>query len=226
MKFSGKMFLFSLVSLLLLVITPSSFAANMVVFDKPGDYTWVVPANVTEIWVSGCGGGAGGNGYHSTQFYTGAGGSSGGFILKKKFAVTPGRAYSIVVGSGGEGAKGSNLFGFSGGSTSMSQLFTLTGGSSVSQHTQVPGAPGVPNGSIGENGRVGTPRRGGSTPFGEGGIYSWGDDSPGSHFISTPGTGYGAGGAGGVGWHNLGYSKPANGGKGTAGASGLLIIEW
>jgi hypothetical protein len=66
-----------------------------------GSGNWLVPANVTRIWVEAWGGGAGGCWY---------GGGGGGGYISAVFDVVPGNSISYTVGSGGNGggATGTN----------------------------------------------------------------------------------------------------------------------
>lgn len=71
--------------------------------------SFVVPADVTEINVEGCGGGGGGGGgYGANTTTAGYGGGGGGGTIKSTqiVNVTPGATYPFTVGAGGAGGAG------------------------------------------------------------------------------------------------------------------------
>ena len=54
--------------------------------------TFSVPAGVTTIYISGCGGGGGGGsaiGYNPTRIFSASGGGAGRSVIKQAFTVTP-----------------------------------------------------------------------------------------------------------------------------------------
>jgi hypothetical protein len=73
-------------------------------FTAPGMHTWTVPTGVEVVEAEAWGGGGGG-GYTSVGGAPGGGG--GGGYGKRRFAVTPGSTFTIVVGSGGAGGSSS-----------------------------------------------------------------------------------------------------------------------
>ena len=80
----------------------SGLGVPEVVFTEDG--TWVVPAGVNTIYVSGCGGGGGGAGGHSAD--PGGGGGGGGCavaVSRMPIRVTPGATLTITIGTGGGG---------------------------------------------------------------------------------------------------------------------------
>ena len=101
--------LISFITLLTLAIAYNSANPNPAVFGHSMDEisgrrfaiytsngTFTVPSGVTKVLVEMVGGGGGGCALNGN-----AGGGGGGAYLKTEFAVTPGQAISIVVGSGG-----------------------------------------------------------------------------------------------------------------------------
>ena len=79
--------------------------AGQVVFVTTNDatttHTWTAPAGVTSVCVLCIGGGAGGMGGNS-------GGGGGGLGYINNYSVTPGGAYTVVVGAGGTGTTDAN----------------------------------------------------------------------------------------------------------------------
>ena len=72
-------------------------------FEKPGTYTWICPAGVTSVSVVCIGGGGNERENGSGAYYGGAGGGLG---YKNNITVTPGTAYTVIVGA----AEGSSEF--------------------------------------------------------------------------------------------------------------------
>ncbi len=188
------------------------------------DATWTCPPDVTTIFLTGTGGGGAGGGFGtgSTAGYSngcidpqqggcfeGGGGGGGGAaaVAKQQITVSPGTAYTIVIGHGG-GHSPPYQVGIAGGDTTFGSLLTLAGGGGANNVFN--GAPGAAGGSGGQAGAQGGSQggKGGDTSFGIGGGGSGAGD---------PGTGYGAGG-GGTTWSAAG--------TGGDGAPGFLEIEW
>ena len=69
-------------------------------YTTPGSYSWTCPAGVFSVCVV-CIGGGGGGMYYLTGTYSMAGGGGGGLGWKNNISVTPGQAYTVVVGAGG-----------------------------------------------------------------------------------------------------------------------------
>lgn len=93
--------------------------------------TFIVPANVTSIYVTACGAGGGGSGASGSGAYSGAGGGSGESIIEHKFTVTPGSSISITTGIHGNGGAVNNS-GTDGTATIIGSLATLNGGKGAS----------------------------------------------------------------------------------------------
>ncbi|RFF66481.1 phage tail protein, partial [Xanthomonas campestris] len=212
--------------------------------------TFVVPAGVTGIYVSGCAGGGGGGGggtraekSNGSGVYTATGGGGGGAgqsIQRVRFAVTPGVSHPIVIGAGGSAGAGSRTDGASGaagnagGATVIGNLITLAGGqgggggfAGANQVGGATGGDGYPAGgdsaSIAAVAPYGPAGTGGSCPFGGGGPggRSAGDTTS----ASRKGFGFGAGGGGGGGVSN-GAGAGTFGKDGAAGCPGFVFIEW
>ena len=74
---------------------------------RAGTYQLTIPSDITELVVTGCGGGAGGvtlGAYNQI----GVAGNSGAFVVKEKVPVIPGSVIDIIVGDGGKHAFYSN----------------------------------------------------------------------------------------------------------------------
>lgn len=213
------------------------------------DGTYTVPEGVTEIYVSGCAGGAGGGV---------CGGGAGQSVYRRKVTVTAGQTISITIGTGGAGywdmprtSNGSygswdKINNRAGGNTVFGSFFTLTGGKASAyvsgddafggiQVSQAGGAGGT-NGqrstmmcvsSIASNSlNVWDGGRGGDSLFGRGGsggMFVMKSASAIRETVNaTSGIGYGSGG-GGLGWYVgssiRGYTDAGDG------ANGIIIIE-
>ena len=203
--------------------------------------TYVVPPEVTALWVSGCAG-AGGGGTAG-----GGGGGGGAAAHRVPFSVTPGETITITIGAGGAGGVGGN--GSDGGDTVLVGSF---------------GTYTIPGGKHGGGGAYGFGGDGGLNP-GSGAVYTVkaaGDAYEIANRICGPGGGnggnigngsgqvpggktgwgagqtYGIGGGGGGGfWGSavVGADAPStsgaggcggNGGAGFAGGSGRVIFEY
>lgn len=213
-----------------------------VAFTSGGTFT--VPANITQVWASGCaGGGGGGSSY--TDWSGGAGGGYGQWTLNQPISVTPGDTLTIALGAAGQGGQtysevvsGVTIYttvnGTNGGNTTITNsagtaLLTLTGGgggSSPSSNTNsttdpCPGGVGYPYGGSGNYaGGSSCGGAGASGPFGGGGCAVLQNET---NLVQAQlnAYGYGAGGAGGA---DLTPSGALN--LGGNGAPGYLILEW
>lgn len=101
-------------------------------FDSNG--SWVVPAGVTQVFLIGCGGGAGGHGGAKGFLNSLPFGGPGSPPTLKKIAVVPNTTYNITIGAGGAGAAGrtSNgqaTAGSPGGMSSFGSLASFEGAS-------------------------------------------------------------------------------------------------
>lgn len=162
--------------------------------------TFTVPAGVTELLVSGCAGGAGGNGSFS--------GGAGQSVIKTAIAVTPGHTLGIGIGAGGAGGNpnatggGNTVLVDNNTSTTLLALVGATGPSGTTVEST-----GYPNGSGYSSGSTNS---GASGPFGGGG----GAAGTNAGTIGQNASGYGAGG---------GQGQTAAGGNG---APGYLALEF
>lgn len=197
------------------------------------DGTYTVPENVTRVYVSGCGGGAGGSAY--------CGGGGAQSIVRKVINVTPGESISVTIGEGGNGTSYYSTdtaypSGSNGTDTSFGSYLTLHGGyaaqydSTTSKITQWAKAGGN-GGTAGVSGSVQIQGdstialgggNGGSSLFGvggNGGMFDKADTTFESYLAGSDGIGYGAGGGGGC---VLVSGKISAAGSGT---NGILVIE-
>ncbi len=200
-----------------LPITP--IANGMVNYQTAGTSTWTVPAGVfriqVELWGGGGGGGYGDSRTVPTTQHGGGGGAGGGVIAL--VSVTPGDAWTVVVGAGGTGGVGP---GNADGGNGAASTFTR-GGVSFSASGGLKGSGGA-GGGVGGSGGLGS---GGNVNLSGG---SAGSGIPGQGGIGgcnarsgsaplAPGFGFGGGGYG------SGTGGPASG---FAGAPGGVIITW
>jgi hypothetical protein len=201
--------------------------------------TFTAPTGVTQIYVSGCGGGGGGAGsvaIGSTGFISaaGGGGGAGNSLVRAPVTVVPGTTYSFTIGAAGAAGAAGNSGG-PGGTTSFAAGSIALGGggggavgaagASTAAWAGGAGGAGFPAGQDGSdvtNGIGGVAGSGGSSPFGGGGGGR--RASSGSNLVGYPGTGFGSGGGGSGGNYNS--SSTSSAAVGSAGAPGLLIIEW
>ena len=202
---------------------------------------FIVPAGVTELWISAvAGGGGGGSGSGGDSSFFGGGGGSGGAgesIVKRKFTVVPGSVIDISIGAGGIGSIASTATGSAptaGGDTVIGDLIRLHGGqpgvnAGNGQNTAPGGGygQGFPTGSYGGDGNLsvgsGNGAPGASSPFGGGGGAGRAGTDQGTD--GTAGSGYGSGGGSGGGKYGT-APITARGGNGGNGAPGIVIIEW
>lgn len=210
--------------------------------------TFTVPHKVTsvkaELW-----GGGGGGGYQQTNNKRGAAGGGGGaFSQKNTITVTSGTSYSVVVGTGGQGASNS-LSASNGGQTSFNGI-TANGGGAGSGHTAGVGGIAGSNGDINFAGGSSVNSSSADELGGSGGGASANSQNNGANGAASQdknlggagGTGVSGGGSGGGGGSktNSGAagSLPGGGGggrgpfdnitigSGGAGASGQVILTW
>lgn len=174
--------------------------------------TFVVPAGVTTVWVSMCGGGGSGSSGDGAATAHGGGGGGAAAVLSQSVAVTPLASIAVTVGAGGAASAGGppRQAGNAGGNSSFGAFITCNGGGGAGAG----GGPGTSGGAGGAQGGyspgaiAGSPCSGGGSIFGAGGV--------GPSFGAGGGAGYGAGGAGGYGGGN----------PGAAGSAGFVLVEW
>ncbi|WP_342557583.1 glycine-rich domain-containing protein [Lysinibacillus sp. FSL P4-0201] len=194
------------------------------VFETPGTFTWTIPEGVTEVFLTGCGGG--GSGAHGPDGASGYYGPCGGgarYVEYYPVQVTPGQTVTVTVGAGGPavthgGTTGAN--GNAGGTTSFGTYVSLSGGGGGNYSTLkggnaggplgVKGSDGVPHG--GTNYTASLIKGGNCGPFTGGAIGSFNRYLPGQE--GGPGCG-----GGGIGINSEGIPS----GKG---GDGFLIVQW
>ncbi|WP_392567158.1 glycine-rich domain-containing protein [Halomonas sp. 707B3] len=204
-----------------------------VTYAIPGTYSWICPEGVTSVSVVCVGGGGGGN-------YIGNGGAGGGGGLgyKNNIPVSPGTAYTVVVGKGGF-----TYDPFSSGSNGETSYFinasTVAGNGGLGGQGNPAGGGYVGDG--GGNGGNGTFQSEGGGGGGAGGYSGNGGNGGGNNndgISSGSGGGggggsyrYGGGGGGGVGLFGEGANGAAatsqisdsNGKGGSGGQDGMEI---
>lgn len=193
-------------------------------FLSSGNFT--VPAGVTTVWVTMCGGGGSG----AARGSDGAGGGgAGGYTIKRAVNVTPGATITVTIGAGGAGVIPGNS-GNNGNATSFGSESVAGGGRgrdlfSILFFGGVGGAIGASGGNASYQGPNPTIAQGLGGVGGEsaGGLFNWGG---------------GAGGLFGDGTaastNSTTSSAAANSGAGSGGAangsgnggSGRCIVEW
>ena len=210
------------------------------------DGSWVAPAGVYWVHLTMCGGGGGGGGATTTAA---AGGGGGGQNMIGWYAVVPGTAYSVTIGTAGA-AGATTAAGGAGGSTSFGAVATATGGgysnggftsSAVGTYFFLCGVGGYGTGSFIM--ATGHATATSSSPYGQGGVpgadntgYAgtkggqsiWATGGAGGTTANTKpgggggGAGYGTGGAGGNGstTGTAGTAAAANTGAGGGGGGG------
>ena len=132
-------------------VTTSGPPVNQAEFTTTGSFSWTAPTGVTSVSVVAIGGGGGGNLYNS-NYNTGGGG--GGLGWRNNISVTPGQAYTVVVGAGGAGASGSGSAGSSGSESYFVNSGTVSGGGGGGANPNG-GSGGTFTGDGGGNGGVG-----------------------------------------------------------------------
>lgn len=211
------------------------------------DGTFTVPAGVTKILVTACGGGGGGSGARTgSTLWCGHGGGGGACIVRKPYNVTPGQQIPITIGAGGAngGSNSSNpTAGSKGGSTVIGSIITLAGGDGGAKTVYQKSAAGGDGGgyggsggsdsSAGECGQNGTVGSGGfafgriiytssypaiASASGGGGGGSLGNGGNGGN-VNGNATNPGYGGGGGGAYYGT-YTTATKGGN------GIAIIEW
>jgi hypothetical protein len=180
-----------------------SGGGGMQVFKTAGSHTFTVPPGVTCVKVTAIGGG--GSGGNATTLALGSsaagGGGSGGKIVASVTGLTPGASIAVTVGAAGAASSfGAHATANAGGN----------GGSSGNNASGAGGAGGTGSGSGGFfvlNGRAGTA---GDVSIPIAGVGAISTDHP-----------YGSGGNGAV---RSGATAGTT--AGSAGSSGLVLVEW
>jgi hypothetical protein len=112
---------------------------------------FIVPADITYLWVSLCGGGGGGCCNTSSSAHQIAGGGGARAVIKQKFNVTPGESISITIGAGGAGlTRGGTGTASTGGTSAFGSYLSCNGGTGGVNGTSSTG--GAAGGTGGRNG--------------------------------------------------------------------------
>jgi hypothetical protein len=204
---------------------PAGGFSNMQVFTSSG--SWTVPAGITKAKVTVIGGGGGGGGGKGAYGGNGNGGrgAGGGGAQRLVTGLTPGSSITVTVGTGGGGGASnnqSNLNSASSGGTGNTSSFgafcSATGGTGGggggAQNAgcgtiTVPGSDSL-TGGIGSSGDL-------NAPGYQTAAFGLGSPNP-NYGSGQTGRGYGGGGGGGTG--------PSPLTAGSAGSSGVVIVEW
>jgi hypothetical protein len=192
----------------------SNILSNMTVYPNSGTYTFVIPAGVTKICIEVWGAGGGGGNSSATVTGSCSSGSGGGYG-KEIFSVTPGTAYSVVVGIGGT-ASGGN-----GGSSSFGALISATGGQGGLNLGSSPfffPNGGTSSAAFNVTGQAGIIGYGANATAAAGGgsFGSFGGRAGANGLLASPGNSPGGGGASGCGF--AGFTT------GAAGAVGRVVV--
>jgi hypothetical protein len=197
-------------------IAPSAIPAggfsNMQVFTSPGTFT--TPPTTTKLKVTVVGGGGGGGASPAQLGGCGSqnGGGGGGGTAIRVTTVTAATPYPVSIGSGGTGWSPPSGVGGAGGTSSFGSLASATGGSGA----------GLLAGGAGGTGSIpGATNCGFTIPGGRGGFLCLSQASGGGSFFGNGTAGSLSPGA---------ASVYGNGGAGsttpTAGAAGIVVVEW
>jgi hypothetical protein len=216
-------------------------SARAQVFTSNGNF--IVPHNVKQIIVSGCGGGGGGGGgggalsINPSDVYASGGGSGGGagrFFLKETFVVNVGETLSISIGGGGSGGSAGTAVtsgedGGNGGTTELLRGITVmvsaAGGTGGIGSPAAFAPPLIPAGGAGQNmggdnGGIGVASRGfiTSASSGNGG-------HGGTSYFGSGGKGGRSNGQGAVSDGTTADISGAGYGGGGGGGSGRAAID-
>ena len=182
---------------------------NLVFITSSGN--WLVPANVTRIFIEVCGGGGGGSGSSTNDNNHNQGGSGGaaGEVRIALISVTPGQNIPITIGGGGSagtsilsGTDYNGSSGGAGGNTLVGAPVNITAGGGGGGTTGSLGAPGGVV-TVGSGGILIISQRGESTDVSRRLLDGTASDQ------TVPSTRWSGGVGGGI-----------NGGRGVHGASG------
>lgn len=196
---------------------------HFIIFRSNG--TWTVPAGVTNVFITACGGGAGSRAI--SQAYGGAGAAA---MVRSNYVVTPNTSLLITIGLG------STAYNIEGGTTTVTGL-------AIGQSISLQGALGNNgagfgssdgNGATGILGAGGGSRGGGGCLGGGGGGY-YGPSNGGiggalyyagnliikfADGVNGTTSNGGTGGEGAGGGTSISTGTPGNGGN------GIVVIEW
>lgn len=106
----------------------TSVAGENIVYNSAGSATFTVPAGISALKVTLCGGGGAGAGMTADNVaYMNAGGGGGAYAVSYLTGLTSGATIAVTVGAGGIGVNTSQI-GANGGTSSFGTLVTCTGG--------------------------------------------------------------------------------------------------
>ena len=207
-------------------LTPTTLQTQT--FTTTGAQSFVVPANVYEIYAVIVGGGGGGAGSEGDRD-EGHGGGGGGALAYGTIPVSPGETLTFTVGTGGNGGgQGNN--GQAGGNTTIARAGTVLiqagGGAGGQAESSAAAAGGVSSGTFrtggGNGGNGGASGTNNGSGGGGAGGYSGNGGNGGGTGAGTNGAGGGGGGGGatnsGQGYGGGGTGTPTEGTNGTGGA--------
>lgn len=215
-----------LILLLATLFAWEGFSQTTETYATAGAYSWICPAGVTSVTVTGWGGGGGGGSSNNGSNNGGSGGGGGAFA-ESVFTVTPGQTYYIEVAANGDGSISNTSDATDGGSSWFNSV-----NSAPTDNTGLlaaGGLKGIDNTTVTPNNRAlaancfynvvayngGNGRQAAST-YGSGGGSSAGTAANGVSATGIPGaTAPAGGGNGGAGSSNNG----ANSGNGSDGLS-------
>ena len=180
------------------------------------DNYWIVPENITSVYIEMVGAGGDGGSGGCCNYAAGGGGGGGGGYLIGIFSVTPGDSLEIQVGNGDTEVSIQNQIlalapkGLDGGNVGMNGGSSPAGSGGSGSCGQIITGSGITR--CGHGGDTGTgPSQGNSTPGGEGG----------ASYRGIKGA-FGTGGKGGNGNGNQWTSGP----PGENGTTGYIYIQW
>jgi hypothetical protein len=208
------------------VIDANPPAAAQAEYTTPGTYSWTCPTGVTSVSAVCIGGGGGGMEYTSGNGnYPMNGGGGGGLGWKNNISVTPGTAYTVVVGAGG--LRGPyNTGSTAGGDSYFINTSTVRGGGGQPGRYSTSVAGGTYTGDGGGNGGgINTNSSGGPSGGGGAGGYAGAGGLGGYASVLLPTAGAGGGGGGGgnngssIGHGGGGTGIYGQGANGSAGSS-------
>ena len=188
-------------------------------YTSPGSYSWICPANCFDVSVVAIGGGGAGQ-----DNWANPAGGGAGLGWKNNIAVTPGTAYTVVVGAGGTSTSSGNSSQLKGGTSYFSTEATVkgSGGGNVSGSNSYADGPNANQSSgggyVGDGGGAG-----GDAPSYQGGAGAGGYGGRGGNAgeASFPGWNTDGGGAGGGAYYSSTYGSGAGGGTGLNGQGAI-----
>ena len=171
-------------------------------FENIGTSTWYCPAGVTRVDVLVVAGGGGGG--HGTS---GGGGGGGGLVYNSGYTVTPGQAYTVVVGAGGTGTNADGTMATNGGNSQFDNITASGGGYGGNENATASNRNGNGGGSGGGGAYNGTGTAG---TVGQG--NSGGNGTSGTNGSVSVWIGGGGGGAGSAGQSASMHERSITGG--------------